>query len=113
MFTDANGNLVDPLSATKLFNRAVARARKELGESRLPRITLHGVRRTVGTLLHDWGFTPKAAAAFLGHTVAVYLAIYVKDVDHGSELAGALSARVRGSRVPESTRAGEKPGQRA
>lgn len=103
VFFGSDGNAIPPLHVTKWFDKAVARARRDLGPDKLPRITLHGVRHTVGTLLHDWGYPPAAAARMLGHTVQVYLSVYVHDVDHGEELADALSARLAGRRVPMST----------
>jgi len=46
-------------------------------ESGVPVIHLHSTRHTVAYLLHDAGVPPVRAAAFLGHTLAVHLSVYL------------------------------------
>lgn len=43
----------------------------------LPPIVLHSLRHSIAFLLHDAGVSPADAAAFLGHTVEVYLSTYL------------------------------------
>ncbi len=68
----------------------------------VPQINLHSTRHTVAYLLHDANVPPVRAAAFLGHTLAVHLSVYLfareDDVDlAGAALGEALRAVAAGS----------------
>lgn len=57
------------------------------------RIGIHTVRHTVARIMHSVGVTPADAAAFLGHTLAVHLSVYVVLTQRGADAAGrALGA---------------------
>jgi len=53
----------------------------------VPTIHLHDTRHTIAHLQHDAGVPPVRTAAFLGHTLAVHLSVYLfareEDVDAG------------------------------
>ena len=89
--------VVDPIGrpvVPKWFSdRFAALAR----EARVPVIHLHSCRHTVAYLLHEAGVPVVRAAAFLGHTPAVHMAVYLfareGDVDSaGAALGDALRA---------------------
>ncbi|GAB2991117.1 tyrosine-type recombinase/integrase [Nocardioides montaniterrae] len=52
-------------------------------------IGIHTVRHTVARIMHEAGVSPADAAAFLGHTLAVHLAVYVVLTQRGALAAGA------------------------
>ena len=54
----------------------------------VPKIGLHTVRHTVARIMHEAGVSPADAAAFLGHTLAVHLSVYVVLTQRGAQAAG-------------------------
>lgn len=88
---DAAGRPVVPKSFSDRFAILAA-------EAKVPVIKLHSTRHTVAYLLHDAGVPPVRAAAFLGHTLAVHLSVYLfareDDVDQAGDALGGVLAKV-------------------
>jgi integrase len=86
---DAIGRPVVP----KSFSERFATLARDAG---VPTIHLHSTRHTIAYLLHDAGVPPVRAAAFLGHTLAVHLAVYLfareDDVDAAAGALGQVLA---------------------
>lgn len=55
----------------------------------VPVIRLHSTRHTIAYLMHEAGIPPVRAAAFLGHTLAVHLGVYLFAREDDVDLAGA------------------------
>ena len=53
--------------------------------------SIHNVRHTVATALHDNGVEPRKAASLLGHKVTTHLAFYVPTTDSGASEAAAVA----------------------
>jgi integrase len=53
--------------------------------------SIHNVRHTVATALHDTGVEPRKAASLLGHKVTTHLAYYVPTSDSGASEAAAVA----------------------
>lgn len=68
VFGDDNGRLRNPDDIGRRWDHRVAAARASLGEDRLPRLTLHGLRHTHATLLLELGVHPKVVQERLGHS---------------------------------------------
>lgn len=79
---DALGEPVVPRSYSDRF-AALAR------EAGVPVIRLHSTRHTVAYLLHEEGELPVRAAAFLGHTLAVHVSVYLFARKEDVTVAGA------------------------
>ena len=92
---DPLGAPVNPRTFTERF-QALARA------AGVPVIRLHSTRHTAAYLLHDAAVPPVKAAAFLGHTLAVHLSVYLfareEDVDLAGTALGQVLARAQRSR---------------
>jgi len=90
---DAVGQPVDPDTYSHRF-RVIAKSAgvPDLG-------SIHNVRHSIATALHDDGVEPRKAASLLGHTVPTYLAFYVPTDDVGAaeaaKSAGTLFATKR------------------
>lgn len=88
---DAAGQPVVPKSFSDRFAALAA-------EAEVPVIRLHSTRHTVAYLLHDAGVPPVRAAAFLGHTLAVHLSVYLfareDDVEQAGDALGGVLAKV-------------------
>lgn len=70
VFTNEDGNRIDPARATLLFGRSVKAAA-------LPRITLHDLRHTFATMALKAGIHPKIVQEMLGHSkVTITLDMY-------------------------------------
>jgi integrase len=86
---DAIGQPVAPKSFSERF-ATLARG------AEVPTIHLHSTRHTIACLLHDAGVPPVRAAAFLGHTLAVHLSVYLfareDDVDAAAGALGQVLA---------------------
>lgn len=82
---DAVGDPVDPDTYSRRF-RALST------EAGLPDLgSIHNVRHTVATALHDNGVEPRKAASLLGHKVTTHLAFYVPTTDAGASEAAAVA----------------------
>ena len=85
---DAFGKPFSPDAYSRRF-RSLSR---EAGVSDLG--SIHNVRHTVATALHDAGVEPRKAASLLGHKVTTHLSFYVPTSDSGAaeaaEVAGGL-----------------------
>ena len=53
--------------------------------------SIHNVRHTVATALHDNGVEPRKAASLLGHKVTTHLALYVPTSDTGANEAAKVA----------------------
>ncbi len=58
-------------------------------EAGLPVVRLHAVRHTLALIMHRAGVAPAAAAALLGHTLAVHLSTYIPATERGARTAAA------------------------
>ncbi len=82
---DALGEPVDPDTYSRRFRALSA-------EAGLPDLgSIHNVRHTVATALHDSGVEPRKAASLLGHKVTTHLAFYVPTTDSGASEAAAVA----------------------
>jgi len=82
---DALGQPVDPDTYSRRFRALGAAAGvPDLG-------SIHNVRHTVATALHDSGVEPRKAASLLGHKVTTHLAFYVPTSDSGASEAAAVA----------------------
>lgn len=85
VIVDAVGSPVDPDSFSRRFRAlTVAAGLPDLG-------SIHNVRHTVATALHDTGVEPRKAASLLGHKVTTHLAFYVPTTDAGASEAAAVA----------------------
>lgn len=82
---DINGDPIQPDAYSRKF-RALSDAAgvPDLG-------SIHNVRHTVATALHDAGVQPRNAAALLGHKVTTHLAFYVPTTDTGAAEAAHVA----------------------
>jgi hypothetical protein len=89
--------VVDALGVPLVPRTFTARFQTLAREAGVPVIRLHSTRHTVAYLLHDAGVPPVKAAAFLGHTLAVHLSVYLfareEDVDTAGTALGQVIAR--------------------
>jgi len=70
VFTHPDGMPIDPNLATRAFKKVVT-------TSRLPKLTIHGLRHTHATILLEQGVNPKVVSERLGHaSVATTMDIY-------------------------------------
>jgi integrase len=85
---DAVGDPVHPDTVSRRF-RALSddAAVPDLG-------SIHNVRHTVATALHDSGVEPRKAASLLGHKVTTHLAYYVPTSDAGASEAAAIAGNL-------------------
>lgn len=82
---DAVGQPVDPDTFSRRF-RALSDA------AGLPDLgSIHNVRHTIATALHDNGVQPRQAASLLGHKVTTHLAFYVPTSDSGASEAAQVA----------------------
>jgi integrase len=82
---DASGEPVHPDTYSRRFRALSAAAGvPDLG-------SIHNVRHTVATALHDNGVEPRKAASLLGHKVTTHLAYYVPTTDSGANEAAAVA----------------------
>lgn len=88
VIVDELGLPVDPDFYSRRF-RALA---KEAGVPDLG--SIHNVRHTVATALHDRGVEPRKVASLLGHKVTTHLAFYVPTSDSGAAEAAEAAGRV-------------------
>lgn len=89
---DRLGIPIDPDFYSRRF-RALAKAAgvRDLG-------SIHNVRHTVATALHDRGVEPRKAASLLGHKVTTHLAFYVPTSDTGAAEAAAAAGELFATR---------------
>jgi integrase len=77
VFADENGYSVPPGAATARFTRAVARARRELGEDQLRRLHgLHGLRHTAASIFIVRRLPLPYIAEILGHSFRMLTETY-------------------------------------
>lgn len=93
VIVDTLGEPVDPDTYSRRFRSLCEAAGvKDLG-------SIHNVRHSVATALHDNGVEPRKAASLLGHKVTTHLAFYVPTTDDGAaeaaKVAGGLFAAVQ------------------
>jgi integrase len=70
VFTHPDGMPIDPNLATRAFKKVIT-------TSRLPKLTIHGLRHTHATILLEQGVNPKVVSERLGHaSVATTMDIY-------------------------------------
>jgi len=82
---DALGQPIDPDGFSRRF-RALST------DAGLPDLgSIHNVRHTIATALHDNGVEPRKAASLLGHKVTTHLAFYVPTSDSGASEAAAVA----------------------
>ncbi|MCW2857877.1 MAG: hypothetical protein JWR52_3492 [Marmoricola sp.] len=88
VIVDAIGQPVDPDFYSRRF-RALSNAAgvPDLG-------SIHNVRHTVATALHDRGVEPRKVASLLGHKVTTHLAFYVPTSDSGAAEAAEAAGQV-------------------
>lgn len=90
LYLSARGNPVDGRTFIQLFH-------KISDWLDLPRITLHEIRHTVTTLLHQRGISPKTAQNILGHkSVTTTLQVYTHSTEQQrsraiTEIAGVYN----------------------
>jgi len=85
---DALGEPVDPDAYSRRFRALTA-------DAGLPDLgSIHNVRHTVATALHDNGVEPRKAASLLGHKVTTHLAFYVPTTDAGAGEAAAVAGEL-------------------
>lgn len=85
---DNIGEPVDP----DVYSRRFRGLSREAGVPDLG--SIHNVRHTVATALHDKGVEPRKAASLLGHKVTTHLAFYVPTSDSGAAEAAEAAGRV-------------------
>jgi integrase len=72
VFTTKHGTAIEPRNFTRSFDRCIARAA-------VPRITVHGTRKTCGSLLAALDVHPRVAMQILRHSkIAVTMEIYTE-----------------------------------
>ena len=72
MFTTRHGTAVEPRNFSRSFDRCIAKAQ-------VPRITVHGTRKTCGSLLAALDVHPRVAMQILRHSkIAVTMEIYTE-----------------------------------
>ncbi|QCW51462.1 tyrosine-type recombinase/integrase [Nocardioides dongxiaopingii] len=82
---DALGTPVDPDVFSRRFRvLSDGAAVPDLG-------SIHNVRHTIATALHDNGVEPRKAASLLGHKVTTHLAFYVPTSDAGASEAAQVA----------------------
>ena len=82
---DAIGVPIDPDTYSRRFRALSAAAGvRDLG-------SIHNVRHTIATALHDRGVEPRKAASLLGHKVTTHLAFYVPTTDDGASEAATVA----------------------
>lgn len=85
---DALGTPVDPDVYSRRFRvLSDAAGVPDLG-------TIHNVRHTIATVLHDNGVEPRKAASLLGHKVTTHLAFYVPTTDDGASEAAQVAGEL-------------------
>jgi integrase len=86
VFTQENGEALDPESVSRYFRQAVK-------QSLLPQIRLHDLRHTHATLALQAGIHPKVVSERLGHaTISITLDTYSHAIPAMQEEAAALIA---------------------
>lgn len=87
---DEFGQPVDP----DLYSR---RFRSLANQAGVPDLrSIHNVRHTVATVLHDQGVEPRKVASLLGHKVTTHLAFYVPTSDSGAAEAAEAAGQAFG-----------------
>lgn len=86
VIVNADGDPVHPDRYSRVFQSL----RRTAGVR--PMNSMHNVRHTIATTLHDRAIEPRKAASLLGHKVTTHLAFYVPTSDEGA----ALAARAAG-----------------
>lgn len=82
---DALGGPIDPDGFSRRFRAlSTGAGLPDLG-------SIHNVRHTIATALHDNGVEPRKAASLLGHKVTTHLAFYVPTSDSGASEAAAVA----------------------
>ena len=72
VFTTRHGTPIEPRNFTRSFDRRITRAK-------VPRITVHGARRTCGSLLAELDVHPRVAMQILRHSkIALTMEIYTE-----------------------------------
>ena len=72
MFTTRHGTALEPRIFSRSFDRCIV-------EARVPRITVHGTRKTCGSLLAALDVHPRVAVQILRHSkIAVTMEIYTE-----------------------------------
>lgn len=72
VFTTRHGTAVEPRNFSRSFDRCIVRAQ-------VPRITVHGTRKTCGSLLAALDVHPRVAMQILRHSkIAVTMEIYTE-----------------------------------
>ncbi|CAB4922249.1 unannotated protein [freshwater metagenome] len=89
----ASGDPIRPDAFSRRFRALCA-------DASLPDLgSIHNIRHTIATALHDSGVEPRKAASLLGHKVATHLAFYVPNSDdaavEAATAAGAIFADSR------------------
>ena len=88
VFTQGNGEALDPESVSRYFRQAVKK-------SMLPQIRLHDLRHTHATLALQAGIHPKVVSERLGHaTISITLDTYSHAIPAMQEEAAALIAEL-------------------
>lgn len=68
VFGNVSGEMRSPNEVGARWSYRITKAREELGEDNLPRLTIHGLRHTHATLLMSIGEHPKIVQERLGHS---------------------------------------------
>jgi integrase len=72
VFTTRHGTAVEPRNFSRSFDRCI-------GKAQVPRITVHGTRKTCGSLLAALDVHPRVAMQILRHSkIAVTMEIYTE-----------------------------------
>lgn len=97
VFGDLNGALRRPEGVSRRFERATARARKDVGEDALSVIRLHDLRHTHATLLLAAGIPVKVVSERLGHaSPTITLGVYAHVMPGMQAEAAARFAAIMG-----------------
>ena len=91
---DMEGKPVHPDAYSRRFQALrLASGVKPLG-------SIHNIRHTIASTLHDRGIEPRKAASLLGHKVTTHLAFYVPTSDEGAAEAARAAGDAFGSSRP-------------
>jgi integrase len=81
VFTTRHGTALEPRNFTRSFDRCIIKAQ-------VPRITVHGTRKTCGSLLAALDVHPRVAMQILRHSkIAVTMEIYTEVTSEATRAA--------------------------
>ncbi len=93
IFSDLNGDYLNPDRFSRRFTRSLAQAREELGADALPMIRVHDLRHTCATLMLANGVSVKVVSERLGHTTTTITTELYVHVLPGMQASAAAGLR--------------------